>query len=164
MDSRPRRSAALIVSTGALWHFRPGMADRSGQYDLIDERPLCIYGRQRGEDQCPSNLENFKQAIQAAVDFAERFGPQLMVQTFIDAARMLAVRYQLYRDSNVILEHWRLADPHIAEVMKHCAVIDIQIYGEPNSTVMDRMREMLEDGCATQVPRLSGFVRLTSSD
>ena len=105
-------------------------------------------------------LEAFKRAIAAAVDFVERNGPQLMVQTFIDEQQMLAVSYQLYRDSEAILEHWRLSDPYIAEVMAHCAVVDFQIHGEPSEAVLTRMRPMLEDGRATITPRLAGFVRL----
>ncbi len=106
------------------------------------------------------HLEEFKQAIRAAVDFVEENGPQLMVQTFIDEAGMTAVSYQLYRDSDAILEHWRLADPHIAAVMAHCSVAEFQIHGEPSPAVMERMRGMLADGRATRSPRLAGFVRL----
>jgi hypothetical protein len=109
------------------------------------------------------HLEDFRQAIRDAVDFVEEHGPQMMVQTFIDEQRMLAVSYQLYRDSDAILEHWRLADPYIARVMEHCTVAEFQIHGEPSEAVMERMRGMPEDGRATQTPRLAGFVRLTSA-
>jgi hypothetical protein len=110
------------------------------------------------------HLKGFKEAIQEAVEFVEEHGPQLMVQTFIDEERMQAVSYQLYRDSDAILEHWRLADPHIAKVMEHCTVAEFQIHGEPSKAVIERMRGMLEDGRATQTSRLAGFVRLTSAD
>jgi hypothetical protein len=106
------------------------------------------------------HLDAFKRAILDAVGFVERHGPQLMVQTFIDEERMLAISYQLYRDSEAILEHWRLADPYIAKVMEHCSVADFQIHGEPNEAVMERMRDMLQDGSASQTRRLAGFVRL----
>jgi hypothetical protein len=110
------------------------------------------------------HLVGFKRAIREAVDFVEAHGPQLMVQTFIDEERMLAVSYQLYRDSDAILEHWRLADPHIAKVMEHCTVASFEIHGEPSPAVMERMRGMLEDGRATRTSRLAGFVRLASAD
>ena len=109
------------------------------------------------------HLEGFKQAIRAAVDFVEENGPQLMVQTFIDEERMLCVSYQLYRDSEAILEHWRLADPHIAAVMAHCTVAEFEIHGEPSPAVMERMGGMLADGRATQTTRLAGFVRIASA-
>ena len=106
------------------------------------------------------HLHAFKQAIVEAVEFAEENGPQLMVQTFIDEQRMLAVSYQLYKDSEAILEHWRLADPYIVKVMEHCAVAEFQIHGEPSAAVLKRMRPMLDDGRATLTPRITGFVRL----
>ena len=106
------------------------------------------------------HLDAFKRAIAEAVDFVQRNGPQLMVQTFIDEPNMLAVSYQLYQDSEAILEHWRISDPHIAAVMAHCTVAEFQIHGEPSEAVMTRMRPMLEDGRATMTPRLAGFVRL----
>ena len=62
-----------------------------------------------------------------------------MVQTFIDEEHMQAVSYQLYRDSESILLHWRLADPFIAKVMEHCTVADFQVHGEPNETVLRRL-------------------------
>lgn len=106
------------------------------------------------------HLDAFAQAIAAAVEFVEKNGPQLMVQTFIDEERMLAVSYQLYRDSAAILEHWRLADPYIAKVMEHCTVAEFQIHGEPSAEVLEGMRDMLDDGRATLTPRIAGFVRL----
>jgi hypothetical protein len=68
-----------------------------------------------------------------------------MVQTFIDEKQLTAVSYQLYRDSEAILEHWRLADPYIAEVMQHCTVAAFEICGEPNAAVMERMNTMIQD-------------------
>jgi quinol monooxygenase YgiN len=106
------------------------------------------------------HVDAFKRAIQEAVEFVSRNGPQLMVQTFIDEEQLTAISYQLYRDSEAILEHWRLADPYIAEVMRHCTVAAFEIHGEPNAVVMERMNAMLQDGRAIQMWRLAGFVRL----
>jgi hypothetical protein len=74
-------------------------------------------------------------------------------------AAVVMACYHLYRDSDAILEQRRLAGPHIAEVMQHCTVAAFEIYGEPNSTVMERMDNMLQEGRATQMVRLAGFVR-----
>lgn len=110
------------------------------------------------------HLANFRHAIAQAVDFVEKNGPQLIVQTFLDEGQMRAVSYQLYRDSAAILEHWRLADPYIAEVMKHCTVAELEIHGEPNDAVLERMRPMIEDGRAKQTSRIAGFVRPFAPD
>lgn len=110
------------------------------------------------------HLDAFTRAIRSAVSFVEQNGPQLMVQTFIDEKQMMAVSYQLYRNSEDILEHWRLSDPYIAEVMAHCTVVAFEIHGEPSPAVMERMDSMLEDGRATQTRRLAGFVRLRSRE
>ncbi len=53
------------------------------------------------------HLAGFKGAVQEAVKFAKQHGPQLMVQTFIDEQQMLAYSFQLYRDSESVLVHWR---------------------------------------------------------
>jgi hypothetical protein len=106
------------------------------------------------------HLHAFKRAIIEAVEFVEENGPQLMVQTFIDEQRMLAVSYQLYPDSEAVLEHWRLADPYIAKVMEYCVVAEFQIHGDPSAAVLERMRPMLDDGRATLTPHLAGFLRL----
>lgn len=106
------------------------------------------------------HIDAFKQAVRKAVIFVGENGPQLMVQTFIDEEQLTAISYQLYRDSEAILEHWRLADPYIAEVMQYCTVASFEIYGEPNTAVMERLNPMLQDGRATQMARLAGFVRL----
>jgi hypothetical protein len=105
------------------------------------------------------HLDGFRQAIREAVDFVERNGPQLMVQTFIDEERMLAFSYQLYRDSESILRHWQLADPYINKVMEHCTVEDFQVHGEPNDAVLKGLQGMIDEGRATVTPRLAGFVR-----
>ncbi len=109
------------------------------------------------------HLSAFRQAISEAVDSVEENGPQLMVQTFIDEQRMVAVSYQLYRDSEAILEHWRLSDPYIAKVMEHCEVAEFEIHGEPSAAVMEQMRPMIGDGRATLTTRIAGFVRLPAT-
>ncbi len=74
---------------------------------------------------------------------------------------MLAYSYQLYRDSESVLVHWRLSDPYIGKVMEHCTVEKFDGYGQPSEEVMKRLNR-LGESLATVKPRLVGFVRLPS--
>lgn len=107
------------------------------------------------------HLTDYKGAVREAVEFAEQHGPQLMVQTFIDEQQMLAYSYQLYRDSESVLVHWRLSDPYISKVMEHCTVENFDVYGQPSEEVMEGLNWLGE--CLTTVkPRIVGFVRFLS--
>lgn len=106
------------------------------------------------------HLEAFREAIARAVDFAERHGPQLMVQTFVDEERMLAHSFQLYRDSDAVRLHWKLADPCIQDVMEHCRVEHFEVFGEPDADVAEGLRSVLgEQGEPAFSPRIAGFLR-----
>ncbi|RZQ61379.1 hypothetical protein [Amycolatopsis suaedae] len=105
-------------------------------------------------------LEGFRAAIERAVDFAQRHGPQLMVQTFVDEERMLAHSFQLYRDSEAVRTHWKLADPYIREVMEYCTVETFEVFGEPDPDVADGVRSAV--GEVTISPRIAGFVRFAA--
>lgn len=105
------------------------------------------------------HLSEFTEAVRDAVGFVERHGPQLMVQTFVDERRMLAHSYQLYRDSAAVLEHWRLSDPYIQAVLRHCTVRDFQVHGTPSVEVLDGLGDLVAAGTATVTPRVAGFVR-----
>lgn len=110
------------------------------------------------------HLESFRSAIARAVDFAERHGPQLTVQTFVDEERMLAHSFQLYRDSDAVRLHWKLADPYIQEVMEHCRVEHFEVFGEPDADVAAGLRSALgEHGALRFSPRIAGFDRFTAS-
>ncbi|MFF5705483.1 hypothetical protein ACFY7H_23740 [Streptomyces sp. NPDC012794] len=110
------------------------------------------------------HLEDFRSAIVRAVAFAERNGPQLMVQTFVDEERMLAHSFQLYRGSDAVRTHWKSADPYIQEVMEHCQVEYFEVFGEPDADVVAGMKSALGDQCAlTFSPRIAGFVRFTTT-
>ena len=54
-----------------------------------------------------------------------------MAETFTDEQRLLAYSFQLYRDSESILIHWKMSDLHIREVMEHCSVQRLDVYGGP---------------------------------
>ncbi|MDK0520042.1 hypothetical protein [Streptomyces sp. ML-6] len=106
------------------------------------------------------HLQGFRDAIAGAVAFAEQHGPQLMVETFLDEERMLAHSFQLYQDSEAVRLHWKLADPYIQEVMKHCRVERFEVFGEPDADVAAGVRSALGEQCElTFSPRIAGFVR-----
>lgn len=109
------------------------------------------------------HLESFRGAIAKAVAFAQQHGPQLMVETFVDEERMLAHSFQLYRDSDAVRLHWKLADPYIQEVMEHCRVERFEVFGEPDADVVAGVRAALGEQCVvTFAPRIAGFVRFAS--
>jgi hypothetical protein len=110
------------------------------------------------------HLESFRDAIAQAVTFAEQHGPQLMVQTFVDEERMLAHSFQLYQDSDAVRVHWKLADPYIQEVMKHCRVERFEVFGEPDADVAAGLRSALGEQLEpTFSPRIAGFARFPSA-
>ncbi|MET8468408.1 hypothetical protein ABZY90_05155 [Streptomyces sp. NPDC006422] len=110
------------------------------------------------------HLEEFRGAIDRAVAFVERRGPQLMVEVFIDEERMLAHSFQVYRDSDAVREHWKLSDPYIQDVMAHCRVERFEVFGEPDEDVAAGIREALGDAAdPVFAPRLTGFVRFGAS-
>ncbi|GAA4103654.1 hypothetical protein [Actinomadura miaoliensis] len=110
------------------------------------------------------HLESFRSAIVRAVEFAQQHGPQLMVQTFVDEERMLAHSFQLYRDSDAVRTHWKIADPYIQEVMKHCRVERFEVFGEPDADVVAGVRSGVGEQCSlTFSPRIAGFVRFTAA-
>ncbi|MFM9368651.1 hypothetical protein [Streptomyces sp. Da 82-17] len=109
------------------------------------------------------HLDGFRAAIADAVDFARRHGPQLMVETFVDEERMLAHSLQIYRDSDAVRLHWKLADPYIQEVMKHCRVEHFEVFGEPDADVREGLRTGLGDQAPpSYAPRAAGFLRFGS--
>ncbi|MBC9717011.1 hypothetical protein H9Y04_31205 [Streptomyces sp. TRM66268-LWL] len=106
------------------------------------------------------HLAEFRDAIARAVDFVERHGPQLMVQTFIDEERMLAHSFQLYADSDAVRTHWKLSDPYIREVMEHCTVEGFEVFGTPDADVTDGIRAAVTaPATLTFTPHIAGFVR-----
>lgn len=109
------------------------------------------------------HLKGFCDAVTKAVAFAEQHGPQLMVETFVDEERMLAHSFQLYQDSDAVRLHWKLADPYIQEVMKHCQVERFEVFGTPDADVMAGVRSALSERCTlTFSPRIAGFVRFAA--
>lgn len=105
-------------------------------------------------------LEEFKESVKRSVAFVEANGPQFMVEVYVDEKIMRAYSFQLYRDSESILSHWRMSDPYIREVMQHITVKRLDVYGQPNDAVMEGLRPFSEDGViVTVTPQFAGFAR-----
>ena len=105
------------------------------------------------------NADNFKRAIHNAVEFAKNNAPQLMVQVFIDEKLGLAYSFQLYQSSDDILEHWKVSDEYIDEVMKYCEVKSLEVYGNPSKEVLNGIIGSVDDDKVTFTPELVGFHR-----
>jgi len=104
-------------------------------------------------------LEPFCEAVRQAINFVEKSGPQLMVQTYIDEEDMRAVSFQLYRNSADVLRHWELSDPYIQAVSEHCTVEKLEVYGAPNEQVVTGLSKFLADGRGLIIKPLAGFSR-----
>ena len=93
--------------------------------------------------------------------FPETNGPQLAAEVCIDENVMRAHGVQVHRDSESILTHWQLADPHMRDVMQHFTTTRVDIYGQPNEAVMEGMRRLSSQGAVLSVtPRFAGVSRL----
>lgn len=109
------------------------------------------------------HLESFRDAVVRAVEFVRQHGPQLLVETFVDTERLVAHSFQLYRDSDAVRTHWKLADPYIREVMEHCRVERFEVFGEPDAEVAESLRSGIGRECpVTFHPRVTGFVRFAT--
>ncbi|HZA17459.1 MAG TPA: hypothetical protein VE645_11315 [Pseudonocardiaceae bacterium] len=87
-----------------------------------------------------------------------------MAEIFTDEQRLLAYSFQLYRDSESILIHWKMSDPHIREVMEHCTVQRLDVYGRPNEAVMEQLRRPADQEVpVTVTPHFTGFTRFLAS-
>ena len=110
-------------------------------------------------------LEKFKDAVKKTIDFLEANGPQLLGEVCINEAEMRAYTIQLHRDSESILTHWQLADPYQRDVMQYMTTTRVDLYGEPNETVMEGMRRLASEGAVLSVaPLFAGFSRLQESN
>jgi len=106
-------------------------------------------------------LEKFKEAVRKSMDFLETNGPQLMAEVCIDEKVMRAHGIQVHRDSESILSHWQLTDPYMRDVMQYITTTRVDIYGQPNDSVMEGMRRLSSEGAVLSVtPHFTGFSRL----
>lgn len=107
----------------------------------------------------PGHTDDYRRAIEDAVSFAEQHAPQLMVDVFIDDQEGTATSFQIYADSDDVLTHWKLSDPYIAEVMKHCSVDRFEVFGSPSDEVRAGVGRV--SGMEVTInPRLTGYLHL----
>lgn len=120
--------------------------------------PLLLHNTMRITE---GHVAEFRRAVERVVGFVEEHGPQLVVQVFVDEEHLLAHSFPLYPDPVAIVEHWKLSDPYIQEVMEHCTVEKLEMYGEPEQDVVgDAFRPDIAGNVPREVvPRLIGFVR-----
>jgi hypothetical protein len=70
----------------------------------------------------------------------------------------------MYPDSDAILAHWKLSDPYIQDVMAHCTVERLEMFGEPDQRVRSTMSPVdTSDVSQRTFPRLIGFLRPTTA-
>lgn len=107
-----------------------------------------------------AHADEFRQAIHDAVGFARENAPQLMVQVYWDLDQALCYSFQLYADSEAILRHWEVSDPHIAAVMKYCVVKQMEVYGSPSDAVRNGIVAAVGSDKVTFTPELTGYYRM----
>ena len=120
-----------------------------------EDAPILFHNTMRITE---GHLDQFRAAVRRAVEFVAEHGPRLMVQVYLDEERGLAHSFQLYRDSESVLAHWKMSDPYIREVMEHCTVESFQAYGEMSEEVSEGLRSGVA-GTATARPGMVGFLR-----
>lgn len=105
-------------------------------------------------------LEEFKSSVRKSQMFAEKNDPVLMAEMYIDESNMRAHACLVHRDSDSILAHWEISEKQMTDVMAFCIPKRVEILGQPNNTVMERLMKYRELGVAVQmVPHFAGFTR-----
>ena len=62
--------------------------------------------------------------------------------------------------SFAILQHWRIAAPHIRDVMESCGMRRLDVYGQPSEEVILGLLSLIEQGVpVTITPGFVGFRR-----
>jgi hypothetical protein len=131
-------------------------ADENGASD----RRLLFRNTMRIE---PGHLEQYREAIVDAVEFARTHAPQVMVDVFIDEEDLTATSFQIYADSDAVLRHWEVSDPYIERVMAHCTVAAFEVFGEPSAEVLAGFGRT-PDMPVRVVPRLTGYLKRGPAD
>jgi len=109
-------------------------------------------------------LQEFKDEVKKEMAFLEANGPQLMAEVYVDQDNMLAHGVQIHRDSESILSHWQISRTYMQAVMQHIKTTRVDIFGQPNETVMEGMRRLSGMGATVAVkPHLAGFNRFQAS-
>jgi hypothetical protein len=104
--------------------------------------------------------EEFQEGLRKSMAFLEANGPQLMAETYIDLEKMIAYVIQVHRDSESILEHWRMSDTYQQDVMQYITTTHVDIFGQPNQAVKEGMKRLAGTGATITVnPHFAGFNR-----
>ena len=105
-------------------------------------------------------LEAFKESVKRSQAYAEANDPLLMAEMYIDADNMLARGFLIHRNSESILAHWETSAQHMSDVMEFCDPKRVDIMGQPDGSVMERLWKYEEAGVAvTMTPHFAGFSR-----
>ncbi|GHD17714.1 hypothetical protein GCM10007147_07160 [Nocardiopsis kunsanensis] len=124
---------------------------------ITPDAPILFHNTMRVWE---GHWEGFRLAAESAVRFTEDRAPQIMVEFFSDEANMRAHSFQLYADSDSIRTHWRISSEHIGDVMEHCSVERLDVYGRPDAGVTASLEAFGRDLPISIHPRISGFTRL----
>lgn len=109
-------------------------------------------------------LDAYKEGVTKSMEFIETNGPQVMAGVYLDEASLRAHGFQVHRDSESILTHFRLADQYMKDVMQHVTTKRVDIYGQPNEAVMQAMQKIVGQGVVlTVTPRFAGFERFPAA-
>lgn len=106
-------------------------------------------------------LDAFKSSVRNSQMFADKNDPVLMAEMYIDEENMRAHACLIHRDSDSILAHWEISAKHMTDVMEFCIPIRVEILGQPNDTVMERLWRYEEHGVAVaMIPHFAEFSRI----
>ncbi|MBM9604950.1 hypothetical protein [Desulfopila inferna] len=110
-------------------------------------------------------LEIFKASVKRSQEFAEENDPLLMAEMYIDEESMQARACLIHRDSESILAHWKTSEEYMIDVMEFCNPKRVDILGQPNDSVMERLLKYEEVGVpVTMTPHFAGFSRLKTKE
>ena len=139
------------------YHSSSAQQTNSKQMDTLNNQIILITTMQIKE----GNLEKVKEALKKSVEFAKEKGPQLMVQVFVDDKKMQINSIQLHRNSESIIDHWKLSDAYIEGVMQYITMKRVDVYGLPNKIIIQRLDKLAENGCVVSVmPFFTGYSHL----
>ncbi len=106
----------------------------------------------------PGRLTALKDRIRNAAAFGEKHGPQLLAGVRIDEAHMRACSCQMQRDPHAILDHGRMSEPDMREVMENCTMTALEIDAPPGGEGLEAILPMSRNGVMSSVtPRFVGI-------
>jgi hypothetical protein len=74
---------------------------------------------------------------------------------------MHAYSCQIQPNPESVARHWKISDAYIAEVMKHCVLRRLDVYGMPNADIRHRVLQLCEQGIKVQIrPPFASFDKI----